>query len=93
LDKPLQISAFLYPISGITIRNRTKRVSFYACNVIQTWLIFSSRQFKEIKEFKEFKENEAAETSAQPEHVIPTEGRNLPANRTSLTCLPPAFRI
>jgi hypothetical protein len=38
---------------------------FYACDVIQAWLIFSSRQFKEIKEFKEFKENEEAETSAQ----------------------------
>jgi hypothetical protein len=40
-------------------------VFFYACDVIQTCLIFFSRQFKEIKEFKEFKENEEAETSAQ----------------------------
>jgi hypothetical protein len=40
-------------------------VCFYACNVIPTWLVFSSRQFNEIKEFKEFKENEEAVTSAQ----------------------------
>jgi hypothetical protein len=40
-------------------------VCVYACNVIQTWLVFSSRQFKVIEEFKEFKENEEAETSAQ----------------------------
>jgi hypothetical protein len=43
-------------------------VCFYACNVIQTWLVFSSRQFKESKKFKEFKEieeAEEAETSAQ----------------------------
>jgi hypothetical protein len=45
--------------------NRTKRVCVYACDIIQAWLVFSSRQFKEIKEFKEFKENEEAETSAQ----------------------------
>jgi hypothetical protein len=48
--------------------NQTKRSFFYACDLIPTCIIFSSRQLKEIKEFKEFKEfkeNEEAETSAQ----------------------------
>jgi hypothetical protein len=48
---------------------------FYACDIIQTWLIFSSRQFKEIKEFKEFKENEEAATNRTIPACLPASFR------------------
>jgi hypothetical protein len=52
LDRVLRISAFLYPICGNWMQTE-QRGCFYACDVIQTGLIFSSRQCKEIEEAEE----------------------------------------